>query len=115
MMQVINDTQRLDEITEWCRNKPEEAAMRIMECEGMTETMPSAKESLCGGKGFLGEPTRATLTISEEDIAWGRALQEKQRKCSVIDIEGLGFIATSVAESSRGGMTISLDRLRRVK
>ena len=30
---VIKDTQRLEELTEWCRNKPEEAAVRIMTAE----------------------------------------------------------------------------------
>jgi len=30
---VIEDQRRLEELTEWCRNKPEEAAVRIMTAE----------------------------------------------------------------------------------
>ncbi len=36
-MLVVHDSQRLEELTEWVRNKPEEAAWRIMVQESKEE------------------------------------------------------------------------------
>ena len=38
--------QRLDELTEWCRNRPEDAAMRIMVAEGVCGTLGENKHGL---------------------------------------------------------------------
>ena len=35
------DQQRLDELTEWCRNRPEDAAVRIAVAEGLFQEIES--------------------------------------------------------------------------
>ena len=65
---LIEDTQRLEELTEWCRNRPEEAAFRIMNAEGLSKKIPESQP----------EPLRLPVFVIEitehahgnEKISW---------------------------------------------